>query len=57
MFTNFFLLQDPHNGCMLPMLSEPPLLSLQYGFGIAASQTSVAVTLAKLIELIGGKPA
>jgi hypothetical protein len=57
MFTNFFLLQDPHNGCMLPMLSEPPLVSLQYGFGIAASQTSVAVTLAKLIELIGGKTA
>jgi hypothetical protein len=26
MFTNFFLLHDPHNGCMLLMLSEPPLV-------------------------------
>ena len=26
MVTNFFLLRDPHNGCMLLMLSEPPLV-------------------------------
>ena len=26
MLTNFFLLRDPHNGCMLPMSSEPPLV-------------------------------
>lgn len=31
------------------------MVSLQYGFGIAASQTFVAVTLAKLFELFGGK--
>src|SRR5687767_8123070 len=27
--TNFFLLQDPHNGCMLPISSEPPLVKGQ----------------------------
>src|SRR5215207_2671629 len=26
MLTNFLLLHDPHNGCMLPMSSEPPLV-------------------------------
>ena len=31
------------------------MISLQYGFGIAASQTFVAVTLAKLFELLNGK--
>src|ERR671912_460719 len=24
--TNYFLLHDPHNGCTLPMSSEPPLV-------------------------------
>jgi hypothetical protein len=31
------------------------MVSLQYGFGIAASQTLVAITLTKLSELLGGK--
>jgi hypothetical protein len=31
------------------------MVSLQYGFGIAASQTHVAVTLAKRFELLDGK--
>jgi hypothetical protein len=31
------------------------MVSLQYGFGIAASQTFVAVTLAELLELLDGK--
>src|SRR5918994_7352858 len=26
MLTNFFLLHVPHNGCMLPMSFEPPLV-------------------------------
>ena len=31
------------------------MVSLKYGFGIAASQTLVAITLTKLSELLGGK--
>ena len=31
------------------------MVSLQYGFGIAASQTFVAVTLAEFFELLNGK--
>ena len=31
------------------------MVSLQYGFGIAASQTLVAITLTKFSELLGGK--
>lgn len=31
------------------------MVSLQYGFGVAASQTFVAITLTKLSELLGGK--
>ena len=30
------------------------MVSLQYGFGVAASQTFVAVALTKLSELLGG---
>jgi hypothetical protein len=26
LLTNFFLLHDPHNGCMLPISSEHPLV-------------------------------
>jgi hypothetical protein len=31
------------------------MVSLQYGFGVAASQTFVAITLEMLSELLGGK--
>jgi hypothetical protein len=31
------------------------MVSLQYGFGIVASQTFVAVTLAELLELLDGE--
>ena len=33
------------------------MVSLQYGFGIAASQTSVAVSIAQCFELLGGETA
>ena len=33
------------------------MVSLQYAFGIAASQTFVAVTLAEFFELLGSKTA
>ena len=33
------------------------MVSLQRGFGVAASQTPIAVMLAKRLELLGGKAA
>ena len=33
------------------------MVSLQYGFGVSASKTLVAVPLAECLELLGGKTA